>query len=480
MNQNDRDYIPGQGDRERAESELPQHFPRRFSNGFWIAMLCVVAAVSVLFTYTLTSASKRDYYSEKLADQQAVIDRLKSEQGQPSDVDFEKLGVLAALFEQYSYYAGQMDEEQILTAVLKAYAEATGDVYAEYYTEEEYAQLTAENAGDYEGIGVSTIQTKLTVSDYEYLVFQVIAVFEQGSAINSGLQVGDLIYAVKLEGSYQLVNALGYTKALSLIRGARGTQAEFLVFRQSGEQYESLEFSITRDVFESVSVQYQLAEGNPEIGIVRISNFDLTTPHQFKDAITALRGLGAQKFVFDVRNNPGGDLQSIKAVLTYFLQKGDLILSAIDAKGNVARSYYAEATQLTGDYASCSVAETEIGMYADLDAVVLCNKNTASAAEVFTATLRDYGMARIVGEKTFGKGIMQSLLPLSVFGDYSGYVKMTTYAYVTKCGEPYHDVGITPSEGCEIALSDAAKEYHFHLLPQALDDQLQMAISQFQ
>jgi len=479
MNQNHFDYEP---ERDVAEAETSATPPqKRGTIGIWLAVICVVAAISVLLTYTLTNASNREHYSQKLEAQQQTIDRLREELGKPKDdAAFEKLDVLAALFEHYSYYAGQMDEQEMLNAVLKAYAEATGDIYAEYYTEEEYQQLKSENQGDYEGIGVSTIQTTLTVSEYEYSVFQIISIYPNGSAASSDLQLGDMIYAIKSEDTYQLINALGYTKALSMIRGTRGTQAEFMVFRQNGEDYESLEFSITRDVFESVSVQPFLSESNSEIGIVRITGFDLTTPHQFKEAIAALQAQGAQKFVFDVRNNPGGDLQSIKAVLTYFLQKGDLILSSIDAQGAVVRSYYAEAITLTGEYAPCSVAEEEIGMYANLDAVVLCNENTASAAEVFTATFRDYGMATIVGETTYGKGVMQTLLPLSMLGDYSGYVKMTTYAYVTKCGVTYHSVGISPDEGCEVALSEEARKYHFHLLPQELDDQLQMAISQFQ
>ncbi|MBQ7347057.1 MAG: hypothetical protein IJW55_03795 [Clostridia bacterium] len=483
MNPNNRDYYPGEwhvGDMGAAVPSDPPKKKKTCSVGFLISMLCIVAAISIILTYTLTSAANRAYYSEKLAVQQETIDRLKADNGVDADIDFDKLEVLAALFERYSYYAGQVSEEELLTAVLKAYAEATGDLYAEYYTDEEYKALTDENVGDYEGIGVSVIQTTLTVSDYEYMVFQIIAVYADGPAADSELQVGDMIYSVKADGSYQLVNTLGYTKAISMIKGEKGTQAEFAAFRKSGEGYESLEFSITRDTFESVSVNYKLAENDPTVGIVQISNFDLTTPHQFKEAVNALLAQNVQKFVFDVRNNPGGDLQSIKAVLTYFLQKGDLILSAIDKNGNTATSYYAEATKLSGDYASCSVAENEIGMYASLNMVVLCNGNTASAAEVFTATLRDYGLAKVVGETTFGKGIMQSFLPLAMFGNYSGYVKMTTYAYVTKCGITYHDIGIDPSEGCEVALSDEAKKYNIYVLPQALDNQLQTAISQLQ
>ena len=111
---------------------------------------------------------------------------------------------------------------------------------------------------------------------------------------------------------------------------------------------------------------------------------------------------------------------------------------------------------------------------------VLCNESTASAAEVFAATLRDYELADIVGVKTFGKGIMQTVINLSSYTNYKGYLKLTTSAYVTKCGVTYHEIGIQPSEGCEAALSEEAKQYHFYVLPQALDNQLQTAISQLQ
>jgi carboxyl-terminal processing protease len=120
-------------------------------------------------------------------------------------------------------------------------------------------------------------------------------------------------------------------------------------------------------------------------------------------------------------------------------------------------------------------------MFADLDMVVLCNRNTASAAEVFVATLRDYGLAKIVGETTFGKGIMQMTLPLSTFHpDYDGYIKMTSYAYVTQCGVTYHEIGIAPSEGLAVSLSKEAMQYNFYVLPQELDNQLQTAFAQFQ
>ncbi|MBQ3013532.1 MAG: hypothetical protein IJD75_00135 [Clostridia bacterium] len=481
MKNYDQDYIPGHWNSEKPglQGVEPQKPKKSVSIGFLLSAMCIVAVLTMLFTYTLTSASKRSYYSKKLARQQETIDALREDKLY-SDFDIEKLQLLAGIFDAYSYYAGDKTEEEMLNAVLKAYAAATGDLYAEYYTGEEYQAIIDENNGDYQGIGVSVIQTTATVEGYEYQVFQIIAIYEGAPAESSGLRVGDLLYCIKVDGTYQTVAALGgYTKAINYIRGEKGTNAEFAVLRPNGDSYENLEFSVTRDEFETQSVTWYFSEENPKVGVVHIFSFDLTTPSQFKAAVEHLKADGAEHFVFDVRNNPGGDLQSIKAVLTYFLQDGDLILSAIDRNGNVAASYYAEAMKLAGDYASCNVDKKEIGMYADLDMTVLCNENTASAAEVFTATLRDYGLATIVGDTTFGKGIMQSTLPLSYFGkQYTGYVKMTTYAYVTKCGVTYHDIGITPD--VQVSLSEEAKTYNVYVLPQSLDDQLKAAVAQFQ
>ena len=117
-------------------------------------------------------------------------------------------------------------------------------------------------------------------------------------------------------------------------------------------------------------------------------------------------------------------------------------------------------------------------MFSDLSMVVLCNGATASAAEVFTATLRDYGLATVVGETTFGKGIMQTFFDLSVFRGCEGYAKLTSYAYVTKCGVSYHDVGILPDVAVE--LSEEAQAYYYTLLPEALDNQLAAAIARFE
>lgn len=457
---------------------------RKCSISVLISVVCITIVASMLLTYTLTSSFFRDQYIGELEKKQEEINELESSlQEKPTTpTEFEKLDVLAQLLERYSYYAPGFDEEAMMDAVLKAYADATGDHYAEYYTQAEYDQIVADSTGEYKGIGVSVIQTAVTVNGYEYQAFQVISIYENSPAENSDLCVGDYIYAVKSEdGTFLTVEEWGgYTAALNAIRGEEDTAVSLGIFHFSEGSYTSVEMSFVRKGFVKKSVSYAFSETDPTTGIVQIAEFDMTTPIQFKVAVNALLEAGAKHFVFDVRNNPGGDLQSIRAVLSFILEDGDLVLSAIDHQGNVAESVYAGAATFAGDYAPCSVLPQEVGMYKDLDMVVLCNENTASAAEVFASSLRDHMQIPIIGSTTYGKGIMQRTFSLAslTYGAYQGYIKMTVYAYVTESGVTYHEVGIVPD--VRVDLSEEAKQYSVYLLPEALDDQLKAAIAAFE
>lgn len=486
MQNNNKDYYPGEWNIEEApklpEQEKTGRSKRRFSAGAWIYVICIVTVFAVLATFVCTTIYHQDYYNKIIADQENEIANLKIALDQKGDggvgtdgEKWENLQVLEDLFEQYSYYEQTKTDEEFLNALMKAYVEATGDKYAEYYTAEEYAQIFNDRVGVSVGIGISIVQSEIEVNGVSYLVFQIASIYKNGPANNSDLKIGDCIYRIKVDGTYQTINELGFTKATNAVRGEEGTTVEFSVLRKNENGYASHDFSIVRGSFEKESVSYKISQTDPTVGIVQITEFNLTTPNQFKMAVNTLLSQNVKHFVFDVRNNPGGDLKSIQAVLTYFLQPGDLILSAIQRDGTVEASYVAEVLNMSGEYAACNVAPNEIGMYAGLDMVVLCNENTASAAEVFTATLRDYQLAPIIGSKTFGKGIMQTTITLTQMGIPVAYVKLTTHAYVTKCGVSYHDIGIEPHTAVE--LSEEAKQYSFYLLPEDVDNQLQTAIS---
>ncbi len=469
------DFTWTEGSNRPPKNQKPEW---RCSVGTLLVILCITVVATVMLTFTLTASWVRAQDSLTIHKQQQTINDLRDLL--ENEGEFTKLELLAKLLERYSYYSNEFDKEQMLNEVLRAYTYATGDNYADYFTEEEYAALRSDNAGAGVGIGVSVVQESLVVNGQEYLTFNIITIFKNAPAANSSLRVGDRVYAIEANGEYKSVAQLGgYDQALIAIRGEAGTTAKLLAFRADGNGgYTTVEAAIERAAYTKESVTGKVSETDAKVGIVHLAEFDMQTPNQFKAAVKDLQSKGVEYFVFDVRNNPGGDLQSIRAVLSYLLNEGDLVLSAIDGKGNSAGSVYAGAALYEGEYEPCSVAKEEVGMFADLKMVVLCNGNTASAAEVFTASLRDHKNVTIIGETTFGKGIMQGYYSLSdlTAGVYDGYVKMTTHAYVTECGVTYHDIGIAPTQGYEVVLSDEAKEYHFYLIPENLDNQLQKAI----
>ncbi len=438
----------------------------------FVCVLCVAVAFSVIFSYVLASSFMRNRYAGAILAQQQELAKYQ---------DVGELALIAAMLEKYSYYADQMSEEEMIDAALRAYVAETGDRYAAYYTKEEYENLKS-GSDSYDGIGASTIQGSVNYNGVIYQGFAIDFFYGNSPAQNAGMRRGDFIYAVKVDGVYRSVESLGgYEQALEMIRGEEGTTVQLAVLRLVDEmRYLPIEFTLTRALISNPDVFFDRKDGDPTTALVSIRRFDLETPRLFRSIVDQLRAEGVSHFVFDVRDNPGGDLQSIKAILSFFLKKGDLVLQSIDRNGQVARSYYVEPTAFTDEYKHCSVREEDIGIYSDLDMVVLCNGNTASAAEVFAATMRDYGLAKLVGERTFGKGILQMFFDLSSISPYEGYLKLTTHAYLTKCGETYHEIGIAPDEGLQVALSQEASGYSLYDLPEALDNQLQVAFSQLQ
>ncbi len=440
--------------------------PRKISLSSFIFSAVALVLAAVMLTFTVCNS----FYKKQLA--QARLENVIA----GSEL-YGELELLRQLFAQYSYLGA--NEEELVDTVLKAYVASTGDRYAEYYNAEEFAALRADTAGESVGIGINVANSTARIDGTEYKVIEVIAVSPESPAQEAGLKVGDMIVWAGVGDSAQLVDTMGYTAALEALRGAEGTLSEFTAIRWSPDRtsYVSTPYSIVRKKVEAISVYSSVSERDSTVGIVKISQFDLTVPRQFSEAVDSLIQAGCTKFVFDVRYNPGGDLNSITAVLSYFLDKGAVILSTVDKQGN-RETIEVGPVEYSGDYASCSVLRSDIGKYKDLDIAVLCNESTASAAELFTAALRDYGLATVVGKKTYGKGSMQSILSLESFG-YSGGLKLTTRMYFPPCGVGYDGVGISPSEGYDVELSDEAKEYNVYLLPQSLDSQLIAAVDSF-
>lgn len=436
----------------------------------FVASLLAVVLVCSMFAVAIASATHRLGYLKGVEQ----MGGLGIGDDTPVGLeDFSELEFLDRFFKANSY--NDLSEADFLSAVLKAYVAASGDLYAEYYTAEEYEALMSDRSGESVGIGVSVIYSTVTVDGSEYTAMEIVTAFPNSPASEAGVMPGDLVFYLGVGDQKELVQSIGYTEALNRMRGEKGSVAEFTVLRpKSDGKFEQLEFRITRDEYTMQSVEYKVSETDPTVGVVRILQFDLTTPKQFEKAMDALIEKGIKRFIFDVRNNPGGDLKSICAVLSFFLEKGDLIISTVDRNGSKEETFV-KAVTYSGDYAGCSIKNSDIGKYRDYDMAVLTNQNTASAAELFTAALRDYKLATTVGVTTYGKGSMQTMYSLAYFG-YEGAIKLTTRHYFPPCGEGYDGIGIKPDVYVE--LSEEAAATNIYKLAEADDDQLQKALSE--
>ena len=421
----------------------------------------------------------------------------------PSDDSQEKVDITTStlylidlLFQKYSIH--DYDYEEALINAVRAYISATGDKYAAYYTPEEWEEQIVENNGDLYGVGVTV------VFDYDEYFMEVVSIVPDSPA-SKHLLVGDKVthfydgenyveiadlvaeniekYREIYDDEELIVNNAAYDAyqySISKIKGAEGTLAKIKIERNG----ETIEKEIERAKVKSISVTYKKSEKDRSVGIVSISSFNMTTPVQFKEAMDSLIEDGIEKFVFDLRHNPGGDLASIVAVLSTLLNEGDTILSTKDTNGFVSTTKvgvlsYEAPDEGEADYRTCNVTAEDIGRYRGYKMVVLVDNDTASAAELFTAALRDYELADIVGVTTYGKGSMQSTIPLSFYGeDYVGALKLTTKLYFPPCGEGYDGgIGIEPDYVVELEGEAAEINFYKLMLKEDIDNQLKKAIS---
>ena len=442
---------------------------------FILSSISLILATFML-TYTICSGIYQKQLADIYADAFESGNNSSNNGASSSLTGFSEFELIDILLDSYFYNDGSLDKSKLTEASLKAYLAATGDIYAAYYTQEELDASNDEGAGRMYGIGVNIINSTVTINGKEYAVLKIINVMKDSPAQESGLRTGDLIAYAGVGSKRESVEELGYDDALKKLKGEENTKAEFTILRKSGEDYLEKEFSVTRRQVTTESVYYRVYSRNSKIGIIKITGFELKTPEQFCEAVEALKNQGCEKFVIDVRNNPGGYELSVAAILSYFLEEGDVYIRTKNSKGVINEKKVGVVSSLNGDYAGCNVTKEDIGKYKNLDMVVLCNENTASAGELFTATFRDYGLGKIIGTTTFGKGKMQTTYSLSAFG-LEGAVKFTTHMYYSAKSEGYDGIGIKPDYLVE--LSEEAAEYNIYDLPDEKDNQLQEAMKHF-
>lgn len=334
-----------------------------------------------------------------------------------------------------SLYIGEIDEERLSYYLMRGYIEGVGDKFGEYYTADDLKSLILQSNGKLYGIGVSVI------FNAEYSGIEILSVTQGAPADKAGLIAGDIITAVDGER----VTLENYYASIDKVKGDKGTSVTLTYVRSGSEKT----VTAIRDEIAIATVSYSKYVYDNSIGVVRVSEFNGETPNQFKQAIESLTADGAKSIVIDVRNNPGGTLDSVLQVLDYLLPEGD-ICHIVGSDGKLQRSYKSDA--------SCLDPQIKLA--------VLINKNTASAAELLTAALRDYSRAEIVGVKSYGKGSMQTTY---ILPDGAG-LKLSTNTYNPPCNENYDGIGITPSTVVE--LNESLKDKSFYKITQEEDNQL--------
>lgn len=452
---NDFDRTPEELDKENTKPDAPEQNKTGFfkDKRFNIALVAFIVALSLVLSVMTTFTLTKRHYEKKLV--QAYLDVLTT--------GGDDLAELDKFFGKYSYY--DLDSEALIERALRAYISATGDKYARYYNKEEYAEFLDTRISISSGIGINIEHSE---SDG---AIRITRVMNGSPAEKNGLKAGDLIVGVILkDGTHAAVSDIGYEAASEALSGEVGYVANFFV-RRGGEPL-TLEFSIPLERHFRDTVDYRVCSTDTSVGIIMITKFDLLTPKLFKEAMEALKEKGISKIVFDMRDNPGGDLASVMAILSYFRNEGDTLLSVKTRDG--AENVYKCTVRAYDDvtYKECEVKAEEIGMYRGLSYAVLINGDTASAAELFASNFRDASLGTLVGKTTFGKGILQTTYP---FGE--GAVKLTTKAYFPPCGVSYDKIGIAPSEGYDVELSEEAAKINHYIRDDLIDNQLQAAIA---
>lgn len=387
---------------------------KKISLGAAVTFMAITAAIAV----TLTMFFSFNTFNQKIGN---IKDR---------EAMYSKIADIDAFVRQN--YIGEIDQKELVDMMAKGYVQGLGDKYGAYLTDEEYKELSESYEGKMVGVGIEITQD---VSGY----MRIISVYEGSPAASAGLAKGDLIIKI---GDVDVVTS-GYDAAKEEIRGEAGTTLTLTYRRENVDQ----SIDLVRRKMDIPTIDYRLIGAN---GFIRIKEFNDNTPEQFKAAIEDLQANGAKGLVFDVRNNGGGTIDSVAEMLDMLLPEGPIVTA-----------YSKDGTEVVNKQSDAS----EI----NLPMCVLTNERTASAAELFACALRDYDKAKLVGTKTYGKGVMQRVFPLS---DGSA-LDITIAKYNPPKSENYDGVGLTPDY--EVKLS-AELQNIFYELTEINDPQLQKAI----
>lgn len=332
------------------------------------------------------------------------------------------------------YYLGEVDEEKLKEGAIRGYIEGLEDPYTEYISKEEMEEYMQDTMGNYVGIGIYMVKEEKTNK------VKVLSPIKNSPAEKAGILPGDIIISV--DGKEYSGDEM--TEMSNNIKGEEGTQVTLKILRG----IETLEFTIKRENIKINPVEGKVLENN--IGYISFSSFDETTAQDFKAKYEELAKQNIKSLIIDLRNNGGGLVDQALKIADYVTKKGDVLLYEVDKNGKE------------------DVKKSENDPIINVPIVILTNENTASASEILAGALKDLGKAKIVGTKTYGKGVIQQIISLK---DGSG-IKITTEEYQTPNHNKINKVGIEPDETVELP-EDVKSVLN---IPEGKDTQLDKAI----
>lgn len=402
---------------EISNPNKPQKTKTRFGVGFLVGIAVgIVIAMAGLAVYGLVTYKR-------------MMDITSGQTAYSYDSYEDKVNSIL----QYlgAYYNGDIDEQALEDSIASGVLDGIGDKYAKYYSKAEFQRMMEDSSGEYSGVGISVIMN----DDGRIEVYKV---FPETPAEAAGVHATDIIVEADGVRNFEDLDAL-----VAIVRGEEGTTVD-LTFARGEEEYQ---VTLERKTIITPSVEVKMLEDN--IGYLAISSFDKATVSQFNDALKALEDQGMEALIIDVRDNPGGDYDAVVAMADRVLPAGTIITTR-NKEGIVREETSDEEHQVRVPMA------------------VLINANTASASELFSGAIQDYHLGYIVGETSYGKGVVQSIFRLN---DGSG-MKFTTEKYYTPSGRCVDGEGVIPDYAVEIP----QEAYEDGVITEEEDLQLQKAI----
>jgi carboxyl-terminal processing protease len=346
---------------------------------------------------------------------------------------YKKIDLFGEVLEKISKeYVDEVDQSKSMDAAINGLLQSL-DPYSAYMTPESFEGMQTETSGKFGGLGIEI--------GMESGVVKVITPIDNTPASKAGLKAGD--YIVKIDGVQ--VQGKSLMDAVDLMRGLVGSSIEITVRRRGVKK--ALIFNITREIIQVQSVKSELIDNN--IGYIRLTSFNENSSDQIKEKVKKLnKNKNLKGYILDLRNNPGGLLSQAIKISDFFLENGEIV-STKSRQASENRKWFAKKGDLTNGKTL----------------IILINYGSASASEIVAGALKDHKRAILVGENSYGKGSVQSIIPLK----NRGAIRLTIAKYYLPSGKSISKVGVTP----DIEVVESSEDFKFN---SETDNQLNFAI----